>query len=703
MAELSPDEIATVEIYPLRNSLDRVRGFLQGAAEQSHGGAADGPDQTYQKAISKALIALMDAKAAYNLRPPISSHDHYRPIVQLIIQKAPDTDIWKAVYNLITTVTHAEKSTPPPRQSLPILQTPRSRNTSSLANSSELQGDIDRVLREELLEDLHADVPGFYAAYFDDIEGLVSTAQAMFENYKTSDSPLYRENGWKDWPDHADEKTPAQPVAGSTAKRKLDIGFVDDPHAMLDKRYEWSQILYDIPSEARLDLARFTLCGPLLCVWEFDCCGGIGSAETDINQDGLQFITVILGFLFMNRRQLGFDPTVVTVDGQRCIEIERDGKKEHLVIDGVILRAHCVVGRATTCWKAHRQGDERILVVKDSWQYLERDEEGELLREAMESGVTNVARYYFHETVQVDGKDDDVRTIRKGLEAPKPKQGSLQVALRRSASNRGHASQSSGIGRKRSSDCVDTVFPPPPSKRTQSTSPMKRPAGSPPNRVHRRVIVQDYGKPIYESSSRVALLVGMEGCIVGYESLYSRARLIQSDISPRNLLINENEDNPSWRSFLIDLDLAIRTKRDGFLGARGKTGTRAFMAIGVLIGEEHSFMHDLESFFWVLFWICIHYEAPGKGRKVKDFEKWNYMSTRELGGAKIGAIADEEVFLTIMDDYFTPYYQPLSCWVNRLRRIVFPNNGRWKRTNSKLGSEMRKILQDAQRDLKVIG
>ncbi|EQL36688.1 hypothetical protein BDFG_02044 [Blastomyces dermatitidis ATCC 26199] len=552
MAELSSDEIATVEIYPLRNSLDRVRGFLQGAAEQSHGGAADGPDQTYQKAISKALIALMDAKAAYNLRPPISSHDHYRPLVQLIIQKAPDTDIWKAVCNLITTVTHAEKSTPPPRQSLPILQTPRSRNTSSLANSSDLQGDIDRVLREELLEDLHADVPGFYAAYFDDIEGLVSTAQAMFENYKTSDSPLYREMDGRIGLTMRTKKLywngllkssislctqPAQPVARSTAKRKLDIGFVDDPHAMLDKRYKWSQILvpgelkndrkYDIPSGARLDLARyaqevlsaqgdrrfvlrFTLCGSLLC-------------------DGLQFITVILGFLFMNRRQLGFDPTVVTVDGQRCIEIERDGKKEHL--------------------------------------YLERDEEGELLREAMESGVTNVARYYFHETVQVDGKDDDVRTIRKGLEAPKPKQGSLQVALRRSASNRGRASQSSGIGRKRSSDCVDTVFPPPPSKRTQSTSPMKRPAGSPLNRVHRRVIVQDYGKPIYESSSRVALLVGMEGCIVGYESLYSSARLIQSDISPRNLLINENEDNPSWRSFLIDLDLAIRTKRDGFLGA----------------------------------------------------------------------------------------------------------------------------------------
>ena len=36
------------------------------------------------------------------------------------------------------------------------------------------------------------------------------------------------------------------------------------------------------------------------------------------------------------------------------------------------------------------------------------------------------------------------------------------------------------------------------------------------------------------------------------------------------------------------------------------TGTRAFMAIGVL-HEKHSFMDDLESFFRVLFWICIHY------------------------------------------------------------------------------------------------
>ncbi|KMU88409.1 hypothetical protein CIHG_06209 [Coccidioides immitis H538.4] len=690
MTELSPADCAIIEKCRLSNTSHNLHRRLE-EADQALRNPNPPRSDACQKAVLRLLYFLQGQEAAFDLRSKTRDgsvaselatlfrhvegnfhYDHYRPLVQLVIQKAPDTDIWKAVFDLIATVTQVERSTPPPRPSLPILQTPRSRNTSSLANSSELRRDIDPVLRGELLSSLHK-------------------------------ITIHLERPPADLWLSLQSRSPGPPQSG-----KLDIGFVDDLHATPDKRYEWSQILvpgelkndrkYDIPSGARLDLARyarevlsaqddrrfvlgFTLCGPLLRVWEFDRCGGIGSEETDINKDGLQFIMVILGFLFMDRPQLGFDPTIVTVDGRRCIEIERDGKKERLVIDEVILRAHCVAGRATTCWKAHRETDEsRIpLVIKDSWQYAERHEEGELLREAMESGATRIARYDFHETVQVDGKDDNVQAMRKGLEVPKSKskQGSLQVALRGSASNRG--SQSSAISRKRSSDY-----------------------SSPPNRVHRRVIVQDYGKPIYESSSRVALLIGMEGCIVGYESLYSKARLIQSDISPRNLLVNEEDDNPSWRSFLIDLDLAIRAERDGFSGARGKTGTRAFMAIGVLYGEKHSFMHDLESFFWVLFWICVHYEGPGRARHVEDFERWNYMNTRDLAGAKKGVISDESDFLTTMDEYFTPYYQPLSRWVNRLRRVVFPNGGRWKKTNSSLGSEMRKVLRDAQKDPEVI-
>lgn len=116
-------------------------------------------------------------------------------------------------------------------------------------------------------------------------------------------------------------------------------------------------------------------------VWEFDRLGCIASVQFDINKEdgGLQFVTTVLGFLRMDEEMLGFDPTVLFSGSQRYIEIERKDGKERLVIDGVIHRARCVAGRATTCWKAHREGDPQTpLVVKDSWQRTDQGNEGEL-------------------------------------------------------------------------------------------------------------------------------------------------------------------------------------------------------------------------------------------------------------------------------------------------------------------------------------
>jgi len=105
------------------------------------------------------------------------------------------------------------------------------------------------------------------------------------------------------------------------------------------------------------------------------------------------------------------------------------------------------------------------------------------------------------------------------------------------------------------------------------------------------------------------MLAALEGCIERYESLHARTGTLQSDNSIGNLMMNEDDDNRSWRAFLIDLDLAIKEQRDGSSGARGKADTRAFMAIGVLYGEQH---------FWVLFWICIHYSWFWRASVSKD-------------------------------------------------------------------------------------
>ncbi|KAH7112031.1 hypothetical protein EDB81DRAFT_671014, partial [Dactylonectria macrodidyma] len=72
--------------------------------------------------------------------------------------------------------------------------------------------------------------------------------------------------------------------------------------------------------------------------------------------------------------------------------------------------------------------------------------------------------------------------------------------------------------------------------------------------------------------------------------------------------------------FLVDLDLAIKEQREGTSEARVRPA-RAFMAIGALLDEQHSFMHNLGSFFWVLFWICIPSNGPDQGKAVVDMEE----------------------------------------------------------------------------------
>jgi hypothetical protein len=677
------------------------------------------------------------------------------PLLQAILHKEPDNVIWDRVYDAVT------EPTPPPRPTLSFQQTPLSINTGSFANSTEHRKHVDDVLKEELGH-LYVGIPGFFEAFFGDVLGLRPAAQAVFNKCKEGDSPLYRvEVGWQGWPEGAKEKEvlswfatltdqlldlaeghrpvsrvrrrplaqPHQPLKGSTADRKLDIGFVDNLDAGVDSKCRWSQILIpgelktnpsaDKASKAWLDLGRyarevlaaqdsrrfvlgFTLCGSLMRLWEFDRLGGIASEQFDVNEDGLQFVSAMLGFLWMNEEQLGFDPTIMTVGDKRYIELERENGKERLVIDRVIKRVPCVAGRATTCWKVYQEEDPGTpLVVKDSWQYPEREEEGELLRAATEKGVVNVAGYFHHETVRVGGQDDDIRAnVRKGLDVTKATNYKPEKAMLPPSTTGRRTSRRDGsnnlIGRKRSSSCTDAPLPP--SKRTCSSSPVKRAVS---NRVHRRVIVSDYGKAIYKASSQISLLAAFEQCIKGYESLHTRAGMLQRDISPNNLMVNEDNDNPSWPAFLIDLDLAIKEQREHSSGARGKTGTRAFMAIGVLLDDEqHSYMHDLESFFWVLFWICIHYDGPQEARIVPRFDKWNYLDSEELAGAKKGVVDDERDFLKTAQTNFTPYYQPLLPYVNKLRRKVFPNGERWRSPNPQLYLDMKQILQVAQNEMK---
>ncbi|KAI0388332.1 hypothetical protein F5Y17DRAFT_470496 [Xylariaceae sp. FL0594] len=409
---------------------------------------------------------------------------------------------------------------------------------------------------------MYVDVPNFHEALFDNIPNLEVASGEILQKCIDETPPRFQGNADQDgvlawladlckqitkWAEDYRPRTMLRPVAqpdkpldGSVAKRKLDVGFVDDPTANTDTKYNWSHILIpgelksnpqeDTDSKARLDLGRYVK--------------EVFTAQPTRRFEGRVFVSTILSFLWIDDKSLGFDPTIIKLDHQQYIDIKRDDTTERLIIDSLIRRTPGIVGRATTCWKAHVNGDKtKPLVIKDSWQFLEREDEGKLLKSATEQGVKNVARYYSHAT----------GNVRKGVDVTK----------------------ASNYGKER------------PFQSSQSPSQV--------------------GAPLLPGKRSCS---GSNGCIEGQASLYG-AGFLHRDISINNLMINDDEENPSWPSFLIDLDLAIETDRLKALGAKEKTGTRAFMAIGVL-------------------------------SEVTDFDEWNYANPMKLATLKQGTVRHDK-------------------------------------------------------------
>ncbi|KAK8095227.1 betaine-aldehyde dehydrogenase [Apiospora kogelbergensis] len=333
--------------------------------------------------------------------------DSVRPLLQLVLTDSSDDSlIWSQVYKTLN-----KSFTPPPRPIASSLrQTPWRRNTSSFANSSEHRKHVDGVLKEEL-GPLYVGLRDLQTVFFGGVADLDTVSETTFTKCKDGEAPLFDERR-QGWPEDADQEGVLHWFAGMSDKlAELAKEYRPDEQSQrrpLANRTNqltglWGSASRTLVSYAREVLAAqdtrrfvldFTICGSFMRVWVFDRLGGIASERFDINEDGQQFVSTILCFLWMDEQQLGFDSSMKTSGGQRFIEIERDGLTERIIIHGAMQRARCIAGRATTCWKAHC--------------------------EATAKGVVNVARYYHDETVQVRDMDDDIRrNVRKGLDITK--------------------------------------------------------------------------------------------------------------------------------------------------------------------------------------------------------------------------------------------------------------------------------------------
>ncbi|OJD14374.1 hypothetical protein AJ78_05279 [Emergomyces pasteurianus Ep9510] len=150
-------------------------------------------------------------------------YNHYRRLVHLVIRRLPTTEsqnveTCNAVFGLIDT-------------------TPWLRNTSSFANSTEYRKYVDIadiVLKEELGE-IHIGNPRFFNAYFRDIPQLTAVHKRCWRSARKGTAHFtlkHKEPSWKI--DRRPLAQPSQPLQGSVAEGKLNVGLVNDLTATED-------------------------------------------------------------------------------------------------------------------------------------------------------------------------------------------------------------------------------------------------------------------------------------------------------------------------------------------------------------------------------------------------------------------------------------------------------------------------------------
>jgi hypothetical protein len=135
------------------------------------------------------------------------------------------------------------------------------------------------------------------------------------------------------------------------------------------------------------------------------------------------------------------------------------------------------------------------------------------------------------------------------------------------------------------------------------------------------------------------------------------------------------------KGFLIDLDMAKAIGSDSS-GAMNRTGTIEFMAVNVLRrSEPHSYRDDLESFFYVLIWICVMYESTGDRHYIQDAENkkcsppvLDGWSSAYAADVKSMQMATELRFRDILD-WFSDGFWELESMMKEIRQALFPSQG----------------------------
>ena len=666
------------------------------------------------------------------------NYEQYRPLSLLVIKNASDLDIWNAVFDLIRFISSITPPTsiPPSFNGTPVIYSSASmqgdEQTKRLLEISlfdeiknctyrNVGGFFPKYFEErewskqskeiyEAMKDRHVDgrwidfpVPPDESAVWDWLSGIQ-------DEYLTNACGIYYTT------------SATTELVGAEARRQLDFfvkrrtDAVDTSHDWKDVRVigehrvsqkEWKRKFLQIGryvrdvfsvQPTRRFVHAFTLLGATMELWVFDRSGPYSSGPFDIHDEPEKFIRALVGYALMSDDELGLDSFIEHDSQDNSITIQEDltGKDVKIQLEQQPMVIHrAIVCRGTTCFRS-KDGKK---VVKLSWPSDLRPPEAEHLRRARDRGVTGVATLFgHHDITSIEELRDSLifppphRFRKTPLSASTPFSGSQShMTLSRSYG----AFQSLGIsqtslGKRKYIDSGPRAakrsrFNSQTSKlreeyETKHDSPDEGPSQKNSqaelykNRIFSCLVISPAGRTIKEFRSVKELLTALCDAIKAHRSLLGKAKILHRDISENNIIITDPETSAGFSGMLIDLDLAIVD--GGRTGGRHMTGTMEFMAIDVLLGVEHTYRHDLESFFYVLLWICARrawereFHCTRKDRPTESVLGGWYGNTNKIvAGSKRGSMHIDG-FESILDE-FAPAFDCAKPLCRKLRSILF--------------------------------
>jgi hypothetical protein len=724
---LREDQIKVIAENPLDEVLKDIRVKLRDCADAPPEGV-----------VANLLGALILSPAAFNLFPSdgkanvasrlLSVRQNIREIepatlqalVRSISAHCPDADVWAAVIDLVEAV---KPSTPPLSSIIPTFFGTPVKTSSSRLDDSEKRSIVEHELFCEIRDCTHRGVPGFFEKHFNSAtwdekqQQILKLLSANHDGSKWKGFPTDPwENAVWEWLVALEENTlTGAPYTLHTTgtgtefkerKGQMDIFFrrvksrnrpstfkdvlVVGEHKRSSNSSDFKACLLQLTRHVRSVFAdqpmrrfvhAFTIRGTTMELWIFDRSGPYSSGEFDIHREPKKFARALVAYATMGDDAMGLDSSIEWKKGHRYITAkDAEGKDKRLELNALLVRQRAVVCRGTTCFST-TQG-----VAKFSWRSSQRPSEVKHLKLAQAKGVEGVATLVAHR--EITSIDD----LRAGLKFSSSTRHNFRANIHERSDSYGllQGYDTSGSSRKRKSSDDEVSR----STRRRSNSQKStlghmhrsndraRPSlytqtreDPYENRVLSCLVIAPAGRVISDFWSIRELFQTLRDTIRAHRSLYLKGGILHRDISSNNIIITNPEKSGGFKGMLIDLDLA-KERDSGPSGARHQTGTMQFMAIEVLRGTDHTYRHDLESFFYVLLWMCARcawrsFRGSDETEPTESIlRKWEIGSFKDIASAKMGHMTVNSLE-DIMGEFPEAFEVAKPLCLN-IRRLLFP-------------------------------